>query len=161
MSTVRSTPSRPAGVAERVLALQRTVGNAAVTQLLRSPVEAPADALPLDDKSTTTLSLEGIGSFPIESMSTQVRRQVPRDYEEKETTTVVEWHITKRHDAYSNALFKANLDGKNIPLAEVTLERGSAKVVLKLRNAMITNFSSSSVSGETFDSFTLEGELVK
>jgi hypothetical protein len=155
-------PSRPTGVAERLLYLQRTAGNSAVTRLLRSPVDVPLESGPIrrDDTSTTTLSLEGIGSFGIESVSTEVRRQMPRNREEKEQTTVVAWHITKRHDAYSNALFRANLDGTNIPLAEVTFQRGSVKVVRKLRNAMITNFTASTSSGEAFDSFTLEGEVI-
>jgi hypothetical protein len=158
---MRSTSSRPVGVAERVLALQRTAGNAAVTRLLRSPVGVPLESAPirLDDASTTTLHLEGIGDVPIDSINIEVRRQ-PRDPEEKKPKTFAAWQITKRHDEHSDALFRASLHGKEIPLAEVTFQRGEAKVVQRLRNAMITNFSISSSSGAAYESFSLEGELV-
>jgi hypothetical protein len=134
----------------------------AVTRLLRSPVELPLESrpLPADDRASTTLNLEGIGTFPIESISTEVRQRRPKDREGKESTIYAAWHITKRHDGHSNALFRANLAGTEIPLAEVTLS-ASGQVVLRLRNAMITNFTTSSSSGELYESFTLEGEVVE
>jgi Type VI secretion system effector, Hcp len=157
----RSTPSRPVGVAERLLALQRTAGNAAVARLLRAPVGVPLESapIPVDDASTTTLHLEGIGDIAIDSINIEVRRQ-PQEPGEKEPKTFVVWTITKRHDEHSDALFRANVGGKEIPTAEVTFQRGETKVVQRLRNAMITNFSVSSSSGETYESFSLEGELV-
>ena len=162
----RPEPSRSAGPAERLLSLQRSAGNNAVSRLLRSPASIlrEPEAVPLDDTATTTLNLEGIGTFPIESVSTELRRDAPigREREkEKEPTKVAAWNITKRRDGYSQTLFKANLDGTTFPLAELTFKRASGQFVLRLRNAMITHFTFSSASGEEYESFTLEGDMEK
>lgn len=162
MQSAPATRTRPAGTVERVLALQRTAGNGAVARLLRSPVGIPLESgpVPLDDASTTTLTLEGLGSFPINSISIETRRQ-PKDKEEKEPKTFAAWTISKRQDERSQALFRASLDGTTFPLAEVRFKRGAGELVLKLRNAMITHFTTSSAWGEPYESFTLDGEIVQ
>jgi Type VI secretion system effector, Hcp len=160
----RPEPNRSAGPAERLLSLQRSAGNNAVSRLLRSPSDLlrESEAVPLDDTATTTLNLEGVGTFPIESISTELRRGAPIGREkEKEPTKVAAWHITKRRDGYSQTLFKANLNGTTFPLAELTFKRASGQFVLRLRNAMITHFTFYSASGEEYESFTLEGDVDK
>jgi hypothetical protein len=158
--STRAAPSGPTGAVERVLALQRSAGNGAVAWLLRSPVGMPLESrpIPLDDTGTTTLTMEGLGSFPIGSINIETRRQRK---EEKDPKTFAAWTIWKRRDEHSQALFRANLDGTQFPVAEVRFKRGTGELVLKLQNVMITNFTTSSTSGEPYESLTLDGEIVQ
>jgi hypothetical protein len=84
--SARPRAERTRDAADHVLGLQRAAGNAAVSRLLRSPLDVPVEEqpVPLEGTTTYTMKLGKIGPFPIESFSFQVDKRPPRAREDKE-----------------------------------------------------------------------------
>jgi len=149
--------------AQRLLELQRTVGNAAVARLIAAAPasrrlareeEAPGEeALPLDELAaggSYTLSLAGIGDgIPIDSFS--VSGSGGRGKIEKAS-------VTRRPDKHSTAIQQAGATGKAIASAEVTAKVRSGTLSVKMQNVLVTSYTVSESESFTlaFTDFSVE-----
>lgn len=145
---------------DRVLALQRSAGNQAVTALLaRSPdTQEKAAAGP-------TAKVGDIGTIPIESVNFDLRRlgggTAGRGREEapKELT------LSSRAGKHSARLQKAAVDGTAMDV-EIRVPHGKSTIVITLKNAMISGYQTSG-ENETWQlnaqsiSHAVEGEESK
>jgi len=133
----------PAPPQERVLALQRSAGNQAVSAML---ARAPETAAPADAKGTEgpRATLSGIGTIPLQSVSvdpnTQKREDRPRE--------IV---VTSRLGKHSALLSKAAADGAQMDV-EIVMPSGRGALRLTLTGAVVSAYQ---VSGE-LESWTLD-----
>jgi hypothetical protein len=157
--------------ANRVLALQRSAGNQAVSALLaRSPDGATEekDKTESAGASGVRATLPGIGTIPLLSFSAGATGRPPggsagRGREDEKAPTVREMVFSSRVGEHSSKLFKATIDGKPMEV-EVIVPRGKSTLRLKLKGAIVSNYSTSGAGGEgdsAIESWTLNFESVE
>src|SRR5215210_621487 len=151
------------GPAADVLALQRTAGNRAVGALLArqpkpaAPKEKPKEPAPVTGNRVV---FPGIGTIPVESVQMGGGRNITNPSgtgsgREGGAPAISEIVITSLQGEHSTALFRASLDGKGADV-EVILESGKQKMVLKLKNALVSSYSVSGHGGDKpLESWTL------
>jgi type VI protein secretion system component Hcp len=142
----------PAPAAE-LLALQRSAGNRAVTQMLaRDGTKAPPKPAPPTETKGWVVKLPGVGDIPVESV------QWSASPGQKGETGPKEIHFTSKQGEHSAALFRASLSGSAVD-AEVVLTRGNTVVRIKLKDALVSQYS---VSGgdPPMESWTLNATAI-
>jgi hypothetical protein len=134
---------------ERLLALQRSAGNRAVSAML---ARAPDTAVPADAKGTEgsgmRATLEGIGTIPLLSINIQPGRGM-RD----EQSLPREITVTSRYGPHSARLHKAMLDGKAMDV-EIVMQGRGATVRLSLKAAVVSGYHPP--GGDEIESWTLD-----
>jgi hypothetical protein len=144
--------SAPSPAAD-LLALQRSAGNRAVTQMLaRDGTKAPPKPAAPSQAAGMVVKLPGVGDIPVDSMSMGAMNPGSKQEGPKEI------HFTSRQGEHSTALFRASLVGDAVD-AEVVMARGSTVVHIKLKAALVSHYS---VSGgdPPLESWTLNAAAI-
>ena len=138
--------------AERVLALQRSAGNRAVSELL---ARAPEGTDTKEDAKATgpRATLPGIGTIPLLSWSFSSRS---RQGGGSGKSDVREMQFSSKVGKHSPALFKAAIDG---PPMEVEVVSGG--MVLKLKGAIVSNYTTSGEGDDAIETWTLDFETIE
>jgi hypothetical protein len=138
---VESRPS--ADPVQRVLALQRTIGNRAVGAILAR------DSLPTDTKSPAkefSVTLDGLGPIPLSSLQFVLSRPPGHmgggGSKTPGGTSGVNASLTSTIGEHSPKLFQALLSGQ--VFKTVVIERGSTRITLT--DAMLSTYSASAES---------------
>jgi Type VI secretion system effector, Hcp len=138
---------------QRVLALQRSAGNRAVSAML---ARAPETAVPADAKDTAgpTATLSGIGTIPLLSVGLDPAGGPPdREGEAKLPKDIL---LTSKLGKHSALLSKASADGTSMDV-EIVMPRGGGALRIKLTGAVVSSYSA---SGET-ESWQLSFSSIK
>jgi hypothetical protein len=142
--------------ADRVLALQRSAGNQAVSALLaRSP---DATKRKDDEKGAAAAgaraTLSGIGTIPLLSVNFGVTRAPTGRGEEGKAPTPQEIVFSSKVGEHSTKLNKAVLDGQPMEV-EVILPAGGSTLRLKLKGAIVSSYSTSGGEGSATETWAL------
>jgi hypothetical protein len=149
---------RRAPAAERapehpLLELQRGAGNRAVSTMIARDAKEKEKS---EEATGTRATLPGVGVVPLESVQFGGNRRPgserQREKGEKKDTSG-EISLTSKVGKHSQDLFKASLDGKPMDV-EVVIAGSGGSMRLKLKGAIITNFS----VNQEFELWTLNFE---
>jgi hypothetical protein len=135
----RKTPPAPQTVTDRVLALQRSAGNQAVSGMLARDTKEKVATGP-------TAKVGDIGTIPIESVNLDAGRLggaggtgTKREEPPKELT------LTSRLGKHSADLQKAAVDGTAMDV-EIRIPHGKTTIVITVKNALISSYHASGES---------------
>jgi hypothetical protein len=138
-----------------LLELQRGAGNRAVSAMLAREPDTKEKEKP-KEATGTRATLPGIGTIPLESVQFGGNRRPgssrQREKGEKQDTSG-EISLTSKVGKHSQDLFKASFEGKPMEV-EVVIAGSAGAMTLKLKGAIITNFS----VNEEFEHWTLHFE---
>jgi hypothetical protein len=163
----RRTDDAPAesGTADRVLALQRSAGNQAVSAFLaRSP-----DAKPKEDEKTEAagarVTLPDIGTIPLLSVSFNAGSPVTggsgrRERDREKEKAGGEIAFTSRAGEHSSKLSRAMLAGKGMAV-ELIMPGGKGTLRLKLEGALVASSRTSGEGENAIESWTLNFESME
>jgi hypothetical protein len=148
--------------AERVLALQRSAGNRAVSALLARDGAKPADKAKPEPAAVTgaRVSLPGIGTIPLLSVSlgaTPGGGAIGRGEAERQAREVF---VSSKVGEHSAGLMRATLDGK--PMAvEVIIPSGKSTVRLKLTGALVSSYNTSGEGPAAIETWALNFQAIE
>jgi type VI protein secretion system component Hcp len=161
--------------AERMLALQRQIGNRAVGALLartpktKAPAKMPAPKPP-QLKDGIYAVVPGMGTIQLQSAQLGASRQITSASgqganREAAAPAISEISVTSEQGDHSTQLFRAALEG-NLGTVEIRfVKAGKPYMTIKLHNALVSSFSISGHGGDTqgkpLESWTLNGDKIE
>jgi hypothetical protein len=143
-------PRRPPA-ADRVLALQRSAGNRAVSALL---ARSPDDTKAKDDEKGARATLSGIGTIPLLSVSFDVNRTPGGRGGEGGAPPPREIVFFSKIGEHSAKLTQAVIDGRPMEV-EVILPGGGSTLRLKLKGAIVSSYSTSGDRDDATETWVL------
>lgn len=149
-------PTTPLG---GVLALQRGAGNRAVAGLLARDTKTK----PKETKNSQVVVFPGIGEIPIESLQMDVQRHPGGtagsggSIEEARPRSLT---LTSRQGDHSTQLFREALNGEAKDI-EVILIRPTGTMRIKLKRALVSNYSVGSGGDQPTETWTLDAMSIE
>ena len=172
--TVAPEPVTSTAPAERMLALQRQIGNRAVSALLardptpKTPPKMPAPKPP-ELKDGIWAIVPGVGTIELHSAQLgqhrQIRSPAGRGTSREPATAPTEIVVTSDHGDHSDKIFRWSLSGEPALVEIRFIKGGKAYLTIKLHQALITSYSVSGHGGGVEDrpleSWVLNGTKIE
>jgi type VI protein secretion system component Hcp len=146
--------------ADRVLALQRSVGNRAVIALL---ARAPDDKKPQEEQGAARVTLPEIGTINVLSFGFGNAGRPGLGTIGGGTgkgATVQDMTFSSRVGEHSPKLQRAVIDGKPMTV-EVVMQSGGKVMHLTLTGALVSHYSTASTGPDAIESWTLNFQAVE